>query len=261
MNSYSVRQHLAQLRLSLKQAQEEFAQAEAKLNGQMADIKRLERRIQLRLGRLIEKLARIEDEVDRYQTELMRYRSPDREALEAGYLPVEEQYRRVWGVPEGKSAPEPEQLGSMDKKQFKRLYRQLARRFHPDLARDQGDRDIRTERMAALNEAYEAGSLIELVALANEPAEDSIARTETAGTDTEMVKVLEKEIARLRRQTLLLQNEIENLHNLPLVQLSLEVKIANRNGRDLLAELAADLKNRIARKSAERDLLKSQLDQ
>jgi hypothetical protein len=261
MNSYSVRQHLVQLRLSLKQAQEEFAQAEAKLNGQMADIKRLERRIQLRLGRLIEKLARIEDEVDRYQNELMRYRSPDREALEAGYLPVEEQYRRVWGVPEGKSAPEPEQLGSMDKKQFKRLYRQLARRFHPDLARDQGDRDIRTERMAALNEAYEAGSLIELVALANEPAEDSTARTETAGTDTEMVKVLEKEIARLRRQTLLLQNEIENLHNLPLVQLSLEVKIANRNGRDLLAELAADLKNRIARKSAERDLLKSQLDQ
>ncbi len=261
MNSYSVRQHLAQLRLSLKQAQEEFAQAEAELNGQMADIKRLERRIQLRLGRLIEKLARIEDEVDRYQIELMRYRSPDREALEAGYLPVEEQYRRVWGVPEGKSAPEPEQLGSMDKKQFKRLYRQLARRFHPDLARDQGDRDIRTERMAALNEAYEAGSLIELVALANEPAEDSIARTETAGTDTEMVKVLEKEIARLRRQTLLLQNEIENLHNLPLVQLSLEVKIASRNGRDLLAELAADLKDRIARKSAERDFLKTQLDQ
>ncbi len=263
MNSYSVRQHLAQLRLSLKQAQEEFAQAEAELNGQMADIKRLERRIQLRLGRLIEKLARIEDEVDRYQIELMRYRSPDREALEAGYLPVEEQYRRVWGVPEGNSATEPEteRPGSMDKKQFKRLYRQLARRFHPDLARDQGDRDVRTERMAALNEAYEAGSLIELVALANEPAEDSTARTETAGTDTEMVKVLEKEIARLRRQTLLLQNEIENLHNLPLVQLSLEVKIASRNGRDLLAELAADLKDRIARKSAERDFLKTQLDQ
>jgi hypothetical protein len=76
-----------------------------------------------------------------------------------------------------------------------------------------------------------------------------------------MVKVLEKEIARLRRQTLLLQNEIENLHNLPLVQLSLEVKIASRNGRDLLAELAADLKDRIARKSAERDFLKTQLDQ
>lgn len=261
MDSYSVRQHLAQLRLSLKQAQEEFAQAEAQLESQIADINRLERRIQLRLGRLIEKLARIEEEVDRYQTDLLHYRSPDREALEAGYLPVEEQYRRVWGVSEEKSETERDQLGSMDKKQFKRLYRQLARRFHPDLARDPGERDIRTERMAALNEAYEAGSLIELVALANESPEDSTGQPETTGTETDMVKVLEKELTRLRRQTLLLQNEIANLHNLPIVQLSLEVKIASRSGRDLLAEIAADLKGQIARKTIERDRLKIQLDQ
>lgn len=260
MNSYSTRQHLAQLRLSLKRAQEDFAQAEAELEGQMADIKRLERRIQIRLGGLIEKLARLEDEVDRYETELLRYRSLDHEALEAGYLPVEEQYRRVWGISEEKSTAEPERLGAMDKKQFKRLYRQLARRFHPDLARNPDDRDIRTERMAALNEAYEAGSLIELVALANSPA-DSIGQSETASTDSEMVKVLEKEIARLRRQTLLLQNEIENLHNMPLVKLSLEVKIASRSGRDLLAEIASDLKRQITRKTAERDRLKAQLDQ
>ena len=114
--------------------------------------------------------------------------------------------------------------------------------------------------MAALNEAYEAGSLIELVTLANEPA-DIIDQTETTGTESEMVKVLEKELARLRRQTLLMRNEIENLHNLPLVQLSLEAKIASRSGRDLLAEIAADLKGQITRKAAERDLLKAQLDQ
>lgn len=261
MSSYSDRQQLAQLRLLLKQAQEEHARAEAELESQIADIRRLERRIQLRVGRLIERLARIEDEIEGYQSELLRYRSPDREALESGYLPVEEQYRRVWEVPRSDPAAEPEQVSSMDKKQFKRLYRQLARRFHPDLARDDGERDIRTERMAALNEAYESGSLIELVALANEPAEDRTGPADITGTATDMVKVLEKELNRLRRQMLLLQNEIENLHNLPLVQLSLEIKMAQRNGRDLLAEIATDLKRQIARKTAERDNLKTQLDQ
>ena len=261
MDSYSARQQLAQLRLSLKEAQEDYDLAEAELKSQVADIRRLERRIQLRVGRLIERLARLEGEIDKYQTDLLRYRSPDREALESGYLPVEEQYRRVWEVPRDDPAAGPEQISSMDKKQFKRLYRQLARRFHPDLARDEGERDIRNERMAALNEAYEAGSLIELVALANEPTEDSPGPTEVTGTETDMVKVLQKELNRLRRQTLLMQNEIENLHNLPLVQLSLEIKMARRSGRDLLAEIGADLKGQIARKTAERDLLRTQLDQ
>jgi hypothetical protein len=109
--------------------------------------------------------------------------------------------------------------------------------------------------MAALNEAYEAGSLVELVALANESQSGS------DGSEPGMIKVLEKELRRVRRRTLLIQNEIENLHNLPTVQLSLEVKIARRSGRDLLAEMAADLKQQIRRKGAERDLLKTQFDQ
>jgi hypothetical protein len=39
------------------------------------------------------------------------------------------------------------------------------------------------------------------------------------------------------------------------------VKLAKRQGRDLLGEMAADLEHKIARKTAERDFLKSQFDQ
>ncbi len=140
----------------------------------------------------------------------------------------------------------------MDEKQFKRLYRQLARRYHPDLARDQEEREIRNVQMAALNEAYEAGSLIELAALAG--------AGEVAGTDQQLISVLEKELANVRRRTMLIQNELENLHNLPTVELSLQVKVARRSGRDLLAEMARDLKGQIARKTVERDFLKDQFE-
>jgi curved DNA-binding protein CbpA len=148
----------------------------------------------------------------------------------------------------------------MDEKQFKRLYRRLARRYHPDLARDQDEREIRNVQMAALNEAYEARSLIELAALAGN-AKDPTGAGEVAGTDQQMIKILKKELATVRRRTLLIQNELENLHNLPTVQLSLQVKIARRSGRDLLAEMARDLKRQIARKTAERDLLKDQFEE
>jgi hypothetical protein len=55
--------------------------------------------------------------------------------------------------------------------------------------------------------------------------------------------------------------ELANLPSRSSVQLSLEVKAARWQGRDLLAEMAADLNRKIARKSAERDFLKSQFDQ
>jgi hypothetical protein len=47
----------------------------------------------------------------------------------------------------------------------------------------------------------------------------------------------------------------------PSVELSLEVKLARRRGRDILKELAADVEKKVARKTVERDMLKAQFDQ
>jgi hypothetical protein len=252
---------LVNLRQSLKKAQDDLAEAEKQLKEEQAEITKLERRLQLRLGRQLEQLSKLDEELDEYRDKIQRYRSPDPDALDAGYLPVEEQYRRVWHSADGEDpAKESDPGSSMDEKQFKRLYRRLARRYHPDLARDQDEREIRNVQMAALNEAYEAGSLIELAALAGN-AKDPTGAGEVAGTDQQMIKILKKELATVRRRTLLIQNELENLHNLPTVQLSLQVKIARRSGRDLLAEMARDLKRQIARKTAERDLLKDQFEE
>jgi hypothetical protein len=45
------------------------------------------------------------------------------------------------------------------------------------------------------------------------------------------------------------------------VELSIEVKMARQQGRDLLGEIAENLQKRIARKTVERDMLKMQFDQ
>jgi hypothetical protein len=58
-----------------------------------------------------------------------------------------------------------------------------------------------------------------------------------------------------------IERELRQLPQRPSVQLSLEVKLARRRGRDLLGEIAADLERKIACKTAERDMLKAQFDQ
>ena len=58
-----------------------------------------------------------------------------------------------------------------------------------------------------------------------------------------------------------IEQELRNLPDRPSVELSIEVKLARRQGRDLLAEMAAEYEQKIARKTVERDMLKAQFDQ
>lgn len=142
---------------------------------------------------------------------------------------------------------------------MKRLYRQLARRFHPDLAANGVEREVRTVKMTAVNEAYAARSVPELLALAEE-LDDEATGAFVAQTTAEMGRALEAEIARCRRRVREIEVEVQNLHHHPIVQLSLETKLARRQGRDLLAEMTHKLQRQLAQKSAERDMIKGQFE-
>ncbi|MCA9973306.1 MAG: hypothetical protein KC425_23970, partial [Anaerolineales bacterium] len=82
----------------------------------------------------------------------------------------------------------------------------------------------------------------------------------SAQTEAEMVRALEEELSRCRRRLRRIHLERQTLHTDPMVSLSLEVKLAQRQGRDLLAEMAAELDRKIARKQVERDMIKAQFE-
>ena len=252
-------ERLTRLRSKVKEAQGELAAAELHLAERQTEIRGIERRLRFRLGRSIDRLAELEEQLARYRQEIQQLRIPG--ALEAGYLPVEEQYRRAWSrSSEQDIYAGAEPLGQVDEQQLKRLYRRLARRYHPDLATDQSERQYRTDKMAALNEAYTAGSLVEMIALSEPQREAAGAGEDQDDTNAELARVLEIELARLQRKSQLVKNETETLHNNPVVQLSLDIKLARRRGRDLLEEMSVDLEHRIVRAMAKRDELKARLD-
>lgn len=256
----TTQEKLSRLRRELRVAQDDLIEAEAALADHLAEITAFERQVEKILGPLIDQLARLENEIHHYKQRMQQMRN--RQAFGRDHVSVEEQYRRTWQVPP-QAAPTPplQPLTAADEKMFKRLYRQLAKRFHPDLAGDPAEQAYRTEKMAAVNDAYAARSLAELQALDNEPLPANFDPTATGRTDSQMIEALRAELARVQRRLRQIEFEKENAHNRESVQLSLDAKLARRYNRDLLGEMAAELEQKVARKTAERDFLKAQFDQ
>lgn len=254
-----MREQLEQLRSELEKMQTQLIDVEADLADRLAEIKMFEYEYERRVGHLIDKLEALEEEVRQYNERIQRLRRKD--IYGAGYASVDEQIRRAWKAPAAPVAPR-KPVNATTEKEIKQLYRQLARRFHPDLATDEFDHDRRTRLMAMINDAYAARSLTELQALARQPdAVAGIRRDELVQTNTQMIEALMTEITLCQRRMREIENELRGIPNRPSVQLGLEVRWARRAGRDLLAEMAADIEKKIARKTVERDMLKAQFDQ
>ena len=126
------------------------------------------------------------------------------------YLSVEKQYQRAWEKPPREAPlPPPQPVSPLAEAEIKKLYRKLARQFHPDLAADEQDRLYRTEKMAALNDAYAARSMPELRGLAQEAA--YIQTRSTGQTTAQMIQALEEELARCRSRLREIQAERHTL--------------------------------------------------
>ncbi len=254
-------EEITRLRAALAQIHDELIEAEAELADRLAEINAFEFEFEARVGHLIDKLEALETELRRYTERIQIARS--KQTFGYAHLPVEEQYRRAWQTPPPSApTPPPQPLDPASEAEIKRLYRQLARRFHPDLAVDETDRARRTEKMRLINDAYAARSLVELVALAQQPeAMIDTGRVRPGWTEAQLVQALQAELTRCQRRLRDIEKELRSLRYRPSVELSLEVKLAHRQGRDLLAEMAAELEHKIARKTVERDMLKAQFDQ
>jgi hypothetical protein len=155
-------------------------------------------------------------------------------------------------APEQDPAPS---LSSDQKSAIKRLYRQLARRFHPDFALDDEDRIYRTGIMMAINAAYNAGDLERLEKLALEPDPQ-----QRSYSEQQMAEALLQEWHRCWRRMQEIEGELARLEEHPSTQLMSQAEKLEAKGRDLIDELAEELREKIAHKMIQRDMLKDEID-
>lgn len=129
--------------------------------------------------------------------------------------------------------------------ELKAVYRRMARRFHPDLARTEDERLQAGHMMARVNALYRAGDLPRLAALEEQTK---------AGDIEDDSLPLEEQIALLQARLAWFDTVLENLQEerialerSPTCQLFRNVEQASEMGRDLVEELRAELESRVQR--------------
>lgn len=135
---------------------------------------------------------------------------------------------------------------------LKKLYRELAKCIHPDLATDEKERARCQQLMVQANVAYEKGDSEKLKAILVEWA-NSPESVKGDGIAAELVRVIRK-IAQVEERLRKIYIEIAQLEKSELFQLKEKVEFAEKQGRDLLFEMALIIKKEI-------DLARNHLDE
>jgi DnaJ-domain-containing protein 1 len=127
--------------------------------------------------------------------------------------------------------------------ELRALYRQVAKRVHPDLATDQADRQKREHLMAAANAAYQRGDADPLRRILEE-YESSPESVRGAGIAADLVRVI-RQIEQVRRRLSQIELEIATLIDSDIAKLRAKADAARAEGRELLTEMAEDVRRRI----------------
>ncbi len=260
-----LRERIAEIQALLSELKPWLVAAEAELSERLAEISAFEFRVRSRLEPLTRRMDQLDEEIRELREELLQLQEDQYGTDESFDGDLYHQWRssteagaaasgayRYHQAPQ--SAPK-QKLSADESAELKRLYRQLARRFHPDFALDEADRSYRTGIMMAINAAYAMGDLGRLEELALEP--DSQPQL---ATDQDLIEALLKEWHRCRRRMEEIELEFVRLEAHPSAELMRRADKAAKEGRELLDELEIELRERIASKLVRRDVLQEEIE-
>jgi hypothetical protein len=251
----NTQQQIESLKFKITQQESELADLESEILDIEGEIKDFTERYDRLIKPTKDKLDMVEDMIgeiekeqrinpawydDQPRSKWTTWTPPD------DYVPVEEQFRQTWQVPREKESgfdtafqALPTSEGSMDeqKQELKAIYRQLARRFHPDLTTDPAERTRRNRLMAEINNAYSERDLAALCTLAAQPE---------GATIDEPIAVLQlRQLQQIHEQMSKRIGELRfrrsEIFNGEMMSLKIQASLAANRGRDLLQEMANHL--------------------
>ena len=233
-------QELEKKQRELSALETELAERELELTTVQAELHAFEREYLRVVGVRYAELDEIEAEIAKYLAFLNPKDSETRKQAEEAWAKAQDSKRaaseNITDIEVSRDFNPPESL--------KKLYREVAKRFHPDLTTDETERKRRQKIMAEANQAYEDGDEKQLRAILEE-WEKSPESVKGEGIAAELIRTIRK-IAQVQERLKKIEAEIEALKRSALYQLREKVIAAQQEGRDLLAEMAAQIDEEIA---------------
>jgi chromosome segregation ATPase len=225
------REQLAAVRGTLAERESDLAQLRAQL-------KNFEGRYLRQVGVLYAELDEWEARIAEREAEL--YDSePARRRAEDARRQARETHDSAFG--DASEAAEFDPPASL-----KTLFRDVAKRIHPDFARDEAEQKYFTLLMARANEAYGRGDAETLQRLLDDHREINAAGADAGESAAAEILRIARQIRHAERDMARLDFERQTLLSSEIAQLHFDAEAAAREHRDLLSELAAGLREQIA---------------
>jgi hypothetical protein len=229
-------QVLAERRERLAAVRAELAEREADIAQVRSQLKAFEGRYMQRVGVLYAELDEIAARITEREVDLYDSDSARRRAQEARRR-AQETHDAAFGVEQ-----EPEEFDPSPS--LKTLFREVAKRIHPDFASDEAEQKHFTLLMTRANQAYSRGDAETLQRLLDDHLEVNAAGADE-GDGVALLR-LARQIQHGERDIAALDGERQTLLGSEIGQLYTDAEAAADENRDLLAELAASLRERIA---------------
>jgi hypothetical protein len=207
-------------------------------------------------GRYLRQVGALYAEVDEWKARIAELKAKAKPSDSANKQAEEarEQARQSFEDAHGAASQAPDFTPSPD---LKGLFREAAKRIHPDFAKDSADLDRRTRFMAEANRAYEAGDAETLQRILDE-YQDGADEVEGEGIGAELIRII-RQISQAKQRVEAIKNELDALHQSEIALLKKDAEEREQEGRDLLAELAASVREQIQRaKNEYEELAKEQ---
>ena len=244
---------------TIEEKREQVEELTVTMESLKAEVDLFQHRYNAHVGRYYLELDEVDLETKEFRLRLqLRREDISEDEIEAR---VESCFRENWArinatneQSESEGDTEPNNLPEEEAKYLQRLYRKLAKRFHPDKTEESDEQNRRLQLMPLINRAYKENDLQILERLSFGDTEATLQIEEPI---SEKMERLHNELRSLNRATSELRSDINRVKAGRTYQLKQQVENAEKKGDDLLTTLAADIKRKVQSSRAQLARLKN----
>jgi hypothetical protein len=221
----------------LEELEQELAEKELDLSTSRRDLHMFEIRYQQKVGRKYAEL----DQLKALILDIATRMHPDSENFKAQAEAAHEQANQSthnWEIHQEEA--EIERLEPSE--ELKKLFRDAAKKIHPDLTTDPQERERRHALMTRLNQAYELGDLEQVQEILRDW--EVINDWEQLTPGKRLSRLL-KQIGQVRHRFNQIQAELEQLQLLEMFRLKEYVEESEKQGEDVLNEMVKDVEEKL----------------
>jgi hypothetical protein len=233
----------------LEQLRARVAEFEGVLEARAADADRLTRELDIFAALYRQKVGTLHEQLDQLELDIAEAELGElsKRVAEGGVSPS--------AAPSSPSSPSAETGPRFTSDAVRKLFREVAKAIHPDLAHDEHTRDRRHALMIAANQAYALRDAEELDRILKAWSRSPEA---VQGSDPAAIRLrLERRLAQITEQMENHTRDLDTLRASPLYELKTMADDAALRGRDLVGEMVTRLKRDIMAATNRLDAMRS----